>query len=667
MRTLDAMLNRFSSLRARLPKWTPPQWVLAVVLAVIVFAAIEYLIFGPKPWDDGIEAAEKAGRKVKAHHFSITSLYWTTWLSLGVSGLLLICVPWLAKPLSERFVPETSWPRAVPWRWIGISTLGAVILTSYFTWPRLGYSLWFDEEFMLRKQVVADYLRRDERKRMSLLADLERREPSWRETLWFYEMPNNHPPVAIMARFLEKMAAQPLTPDRPDGYYFSEKAYRFPSWIAGMLSLPALAVMLALLGSWRAALVLPWFLSLHPWFLRYASEARGYVFLFLFGPLCVIALVQALRTGRWRWWAAFGGSEFLYLWFNASGVWMLILLNLGTVICLLTGRGISAEESDRFTLLRRWFVSNTLAALAFIEVMAPCYLQLKRAFHPHPLIAEILGPKMMIEMLSELSSGMRWFPWGEEDHPFAFSLSDTLREHPFATVPILGLLVFYLVIGCAWLWRQGGIHRWIAIAFVFSAPAFYANAYVKGLQLYVWYVIYVLPLLWALVALGLDSAARGLEKKLHLKPGVALMVLMTVLLAGFGFMTDEQRLAVRNHPVEQERESVELTRKVVNPYAVGFDEVITVGFNKYTRAYDPGFYQARCYEDFLVLLKKADDEGKPLYVNYAMPGFARNVFPEIMEVVDDPTKFEHVATLHGLEPTSSRFVRKYIPKSVPQG
>ena len=105
-----------------------------------------------------------------------------------------------------------------------------------------------------------------------------------------------------------------------------------------MLSLGALSVMLGIFGFGRAALLAPWILALHPWFLRYASEARGYVFLFLFGPLCVIALIRALQTGTWKWWLAFGLVEFCYLYFNASGIYVLVLLNCGAVAAFALNR-----------------------------------------------------------------------------------------------------------------------------------------------------------------------------------------------------------------------------------------------------------------------------------------------------------------------------------------
>lgn len=663
--------QQMSYLRLIYPHWsrvlrffgeTPkPQLLFSGLLLLIIGSCAVFLGNGPTPWEEGIQAAEEAGRKLKAHHYSVT---WLWWCAIGILAIALLCLPfagWLTTTLSEKFPTKRLPNPGVAWRWIMLSVVGSIVFASFYTVPRLGYSLWFDEEFMLRKQVLADYLRRDERLKPDLFAPVKRRDNQWRELLWFYEMPNNHPPVAVMGWIGQKWFAKDLTPDRPKGYYFHESAYRFPSWVGGMLSLGAVSVMLGIFGFGRAALLAPWILALHPWFLRYASEARGYVFLFLFGPLCVIALIRALQTGTWKWWLAFGLAEFCYLYFNASGIYVLVLLNCGAVAAFALNR--EWQKSDRLTLAKRWFVANTFGALAFLLLMGPCLLTLHDRFFPNPKIAEIMGPDLMADMAASLATGMRWFEWGGPEHPLALVLSDWHDSAPILISVFLLSLLGLLAWGAASLWKKGGIYRWIALAFLVSMPCFYLSSYLKGLQLYVWYIIYVLPLLWAIVAIGFDSLGDWIGKRTPLSPSIAFLVPAILFLTGFAILTHPMRIHVRNNPVEPARESVELTREIVNPFAPGFDEVITVGFNKYTRAYDPGFHQARTYEDLLTLLALADETGKPLFVNYAMPGLARGAFPRIMAAVDDETVFERTATLYGLEPTTTRFVRKYIPGS----
>ena len=51
-------------------------------------------------------------------------------------------------------------------------------------------------------------------------------------------------------------------------------------------------------------------LVLHPWFMRFISEARGYAFVMLGSTALVGLLGRALQSGQWRWWLGFGFVEF---------------------------------------------------------------------------------------------------------------------------------------------------------------------------------------------------------------------------------------------------------------------------------------------------------------------------------------------------------------------
>ena len=50
--------------------------------------------------------------------------------------------------------------------------------------------------------------------------------------------------------------------------------------------------------------------ALHPWHVRYSSEARGHGFLLLGIPLCFWFLQRALEDDRWRWWLGMGLAQF---------------------------------------------------------------------------------------------------------------------------------------------------------------------------------------------------------------------------------------------------------------------------------------------------------------------------------------------------------------------
>ena len=83
---------------------------------------------------------------------------------------------------------------------------------------------------------------------------------------------------------------------------------------------------------WRVGL--PWaagfaaiLMAIHPWHLRYISEARGYSLLLLCIPLLLGTMVAVLHRGTWRRWIAFGSVEVVLLWVYPAGVTILAVAN----------------------------------------------------------------------------------------------------------------------------------------------------------------------------------------------------------------------------------------------------------------------------------------------------------------------------------------------------
>src|SRR3546814_7784434 len=63
-----------------------------------------------------------------------------------------------------------------------------------------------------------------------------------------------------------------------------------------------------------AGVVAAFLSALHPWHIRYASEARAYAFVLCLIPLVIYFFLRALEKGLWRWWAAFGTAEFFLMY-----------------------------------------------------------------------------------------------------------------------------------------------------------------------------------------------------------------------------------------------------------------------------------------------------------------------------------------------------------------
>ena len=255
-----------------------------------------HLIAGDKPWSGGIAERLAEGVPLRAIDYARTYRWWISLGSAGlVIGLLATLRRWIGSPRAAE-CPELAAPdrggRAVA----AVAAL-AMLTAALMAAPRLDFSFWEDERRTVRFSVDGGYDRDRE-------GDLVFREVRWRDA-WLYTLsrPNNHVPFSLLAR-LSLGAWRAVA--QPELRFASEPAVRLPAFVFGIAAIGALAWCL-----WRVGL--PWaagfaaiFLAIHPWHLRYTSEARGYSLLLLCMPLLLGAMVAVLHRGTWRRWIAFG-------------------------------------------------------------------------------------------------------------------------------------------------------------------------------------------------------------------------------------------------------------------------------------------------------------------------------------------------------------------------
>ena len=122
---------------------------------------------------------------------------------------------------------------------------------------------------------------------------------------------------------------------------------------------------------------------------------------------------------------------------------------------------------------------------------------------------------------------------------------------------------------------------------------------------------------------------------------------------------------MRANSFQPERESVDLTRAVRDPYAPENLEIITASFSRGPWYYDPLFRMIRSTDEMLALLDEADTTGRPLFVNLGRTGLARKESPELMALMEQGDLFEEVETMWGLEPRGQRVVYRYRGTGVP--
>ena len=105
----------------------------------------------------------------------------------------------------------------------------------------------------------------------------------WVETVYGYSRgPNSHTLFGIASRACEEIWNFLV---KPRGFPLVEWPFRVPALIFGMLAVGSIAWLLREFSMPGEGIVAAFLLAIHPWHIRYASEARGYsllVFLMLF-------------------------------------------------------------------------------------------------------------------------------------------------------------------------------------------------------------------------------------------------------------------------------------------------------------------------------------------------------------------------------------------------
>lgn len=598
-----------------------------------------FLLAADKPWNVDLQP----GTPLKIHQFVVIYEWWAAAINLALVVLLGLTARWWLRSGSEPSTPWLPDQRAPRWFWPLV--IAAMALTAFWGIQRLPQSLWDDEDSSLHRAVLGQY-RRD------ASGELKLKETTWKVALWNYWKPANHQLQTILSK-ASLQAWRAIT--RPAGLQFSEPAVRFPCLVAGILSVASLALLLKRLGFARAGVIAALLLSIHPWHVRYAIELRGYIFTLLFGPLMLYCLIQAIDSGRWRWWTGFAGSEFALLYAYPGCLYMVVIGNVCGAAALLL-RHPTVDERLRY--LPRLLVASTVAGMVYLQLMLPCVPQLMNYLKTERALGE-LDLRWHKNMGAHLLAGI---PWNNSDIPSAGyqELQWVAEAHPNVSLFLLAAAIACVVLGTLRL----GLARpagWIVLAvLLLPGPLVYLVSRAKSHYLYEWYLFFALSGFVAVAALGLDSVA-GLAGRFNrfAAPLVAGLAVISFLVA-----TQPQRRWLVTHSLQPMRESVLLTRPVLDPYDPRQESIVTLSVTGVPWSYDPNIVVISSVDELVHNLRGADRVGKTLYVNFANAWTAATSTPKLYAMIEDDRLFEKVAMIQGFDPTLTAFVRRYKPGAI---
>jgi len=611
---------------------------LGLGLAALGLAAL--LAWAPKPWLSGVAERLHAGEDIHTLDYVITWGWWAALANLTlVCGLLATLPRWLGTPADA---PDRQRPRKRAGSAAIIWVLAAVVAGGALASPRLEQSLWDDEVYSLQRSISGHWKFDGE--------ELRFKRAGLRDALWYYRIPNNHVPHTLASR--ASLTLWQRVGDPSHEHAFDERALRLPAFAAGMATIAAVGGLLFLLGLPSAGAFAAWLLALHPWLLRYATEARGYSLVLLLATLLPVLLVRVLERGTWPRWGAFAAVETLLMWTYPPVAPFLVVANAVGFAALL---GLHRGQRTLRPQLLRGLVANLVAAGTWLQLMAPNLAQLAQ-YNSEDKAQGALSLHWLVNVPSLLLSGMPWRRQGALDGPYP-QLAELAAARPELFISAIAIGALAVALGTVRLLRDRGPSRWLAPLLLLPGPLTGALAWWQGLYLWEWYLIFMLPGWAALAATGVTWPLAAAKHPLARTAGLATAV---SVLVGFTLLTGPPRQALRDHSLQPRREAVLLTGRSLDPHAALEQDVLTASFHVPADHYDPMTREITTTSDLLALMREADRERRPLFVNIGWRGLASRTRAELLGLVERPELFEPVAVLHGFEPRLSRHVYRYV-------
>jgi hypothetical protein len=585
-------------------------------------------------------------------HTVLVSLWWAAALNAALCALLLATSgAWAGRSAAEVDAERSTDRSRAPRRpGLGVAGIGAVLaaaaLAGVLRWPLAHGSVWWDEAWTLRHVIVGN-------------VDPDPNDPtrveyspsSWIDTLWYYRTPTNHVAYSVAARAslgAWRLASGAVRPA------FDEFAFRFPAWLAAVVTVVLVGALVAALGFPVAAPAAAALLALHPWHVRYGADGRGYSFVLCFALAGALFLLRFLRAGRWRDALGCAASQLALLWTFPLGVY--VPLALGAAGCAAIALGDEPREVRRRSL-GRWLVAHALAAMAFVQLMLPNLAQAV-AFDKEWRDRVPLEPPWLRQLWVYLTLGVRMREPREPD--VVFPTFAVLRDAwPWLSVVVYGVLPALALAGCARVaLRAGRRERAVFGALVLAVALFLLHRAVHGFFVLQRFAFFALAALVPALAIGAEGALRAVVRRDGARR-VALPLGLAAALAGYAALAAPQLRVLWTHPPTPSREVAAFLAARDREAPRG---VLRAGLGlggEVAHAYDPWLVRVETRDELDALAARARAEGRPLYVVFSYAALNAKRIAALFDPVLDERWFEPVARFDGIDGELVIRVRRY--------
>jgi hypothetical protein len=592
---------------------------LAAALVVLAVALV-----GPlAPWRLPADASLAAPRgQSRVHTVLVASSAAALVNALLAAGLFATAPLWTR---AAGPVPSVRRTRVAGRTWALL--VAAAVLAALLRLPLASGSLWWDEAWSVRHTLVG-------RVEPTETGGRGLRPVGWIDTLWNYRQPTNHVAYSVAAR-ASLGAWRAATGAAPDA--FDELALRAPAWLAASASVAAAGLLVHALGFPGAAPAAAFLLALHPWHVRFGADGRGYSFVVALALAGALLLLRALRTDRWGAWLGYAASQAALLWTLPIAAYVPLAFAGAGAAAIAAG-----PPAARGPRLARLAVANLLAAMVWLQAMAPNLVQ---ARHFERLLGEAatfdwrLARQLYVFATTGLHVRMPALP------DVAFPTLAVLAERwPWLPWLVYGALPALLVAGAVRMARRGGAAERAVVAGLAAAPLLLlAHRSVDGFFAYPRFAIYALVPAVTLLAIGLEGA---LEAALGARRRAWAPVAALAAVGALSVALAPQLAVLVRLPHAPSREVVALLAAHGGARAgVGLGGDVP-------RVYDPRLEPledpTRASLDAFCARALATD-GRPGVLFYAYRALNRKRFPEAMAYLDDPTAFELLGRLDGIE------------------
>ena len=612
-----------------------------MVLGAIASAFAIWLLMAPKPW---VVVSQIDGKMDTRDYVQIYG-----WIAGAINIVLFgvlaaICPWWTRSSLSARKSPLATLNFPTP-RWFWPLVILAMAMTLFYSLPRMNHGFWDDEELNVRTTLYGKF--KPDRK----TGEIVFKRFDWVETVYGYSRgPNSHTLFSIASRACAD-AWNSLA--SPHGFPLVEWPFRVPALVFGLLAVAAMAWLLKEFGLPDAGVVSAFLLAIHPWSIRYASEARGYSLVVFLVPVLFVFWRRAMLTGRWKWWGALAATQFSLIYCYPGAMFVLIVLNLITLALIATGRDCA---EPRITQSGRWFCVNVLAAILTFQLMLPLYPQAKQYFDFVSSQGFVSGWSWVRNTVCFMIGGA---PWTKSGEPWAGYPECLARyvENPILFIVVASCAIALIFFGAIHLLRRGWASAVFVVVMAVCPPITFVFAYFRKFLLYENYVIYSLPGVIVCAATGLTLVIARAQRLP--KGKVVAFATASCAILGYFLYTNPFRQWVVRHPLQQIRESVIYCRGTLDPSISGPKTVRTASFCIPPYLYDAHMERLDSTAAFISALRRADEEGVPLLLNIGMPWAARQYSPQMWSLFTNRELFEEPVHLRGFEPSLDRLVAKY--------